>query len=287
MKTPSDWVVVTGASSGIGAASLDALVQRGFGVFAGVRRDRAAGALLAAYGRRVVPVRLDVTKEGDVLGLVERLRRGLRARRLHGLVNAAGLAFAAPLEWTQPADLARLLEVNVTGVFRVTRAALPRLRADRGRVVNVSSGAGQLTAPGTAAYSASKFALESLSDGLRMELSSAGVHVSLIEPGPVATPLWTRLEAQMLRAERAASPSSRAAWKEPWAQVRARLAQARALAAPASAVADLVVEALTAERPRARYSETPKAELVAAYAMDDAERDRQTLLAWGLTPAGS
>ncbi|MDP3231747.1 MAG: SDR family NAD(P)-dependent oxidoreductase [Myxococcales bacterium] len=287
MKTPKDWVLVTGASSGIGAASVDALIGGGFGVFAGVRRDVDSKALVTAHGPRVVPVRLDVRKDRDVLGLVARLRRSLRARRLHGLVNAAGIAFAAPLEWTSPADLSLLFEVNVTGAFRVTRAVLPRLRADRGRIVNVSSGAGQVTAPGTAAYSASKFALESLSDGLRLELASAGVHVSVIEPGAVATPLWERLEAQMARVEREAPAASRAAWKIPWANVRGVLAEARALATPAPAVARLVVEALTAEVPRARYSATPKAELLAALAMDDAERDRQTLLDWGLTPRES
>ncbi len=287
MKTPSDWVLVTGASSGIGAASVDALVRRGYGVFAGVRRGADEKALAAAHGARVVPVRLDVRKDRDMVALVERLRRGLRARRLHGLVNAAGIAFAAPLEWTSPADLSRLFEVNVTGVFRVTRAVLPRLRADRGRIVNVSSGAGQLTAPGTAAYSASKFALESLSDGLRLELASAGVHVSLIEPGPVATPLWERLEAQMTRAERSASAASRAAWKAPWAHIRGVLSQARAQAVPAASVAEVVVEALTADVPRARYSSTPKAELLAAVSMDEVERDRQTLIDWGLTSRGS
>lgn len=287
MKTPKDWVLVTGASSGIGAASVEALVGRGFGVFAGVRRDADANTLAAAHGPRVVPVRLDVRKDGDVMRLVDRLRRSLRARRLHGVVNAAGIAFAAPLEWTSPADLSLLLEVNVTGAFRVTRAVLPRLRADGGRIVNLSSGAGQVTAPCTAAYSASKFALESLSDGLRLELASAGVHVSLIEPGPVATPLWERLEAQMARAERAASPASRAAWKAPWAHVRGLLSQARALGVPARSVADVVVEALTAEVPRARYSTTPKAELLAALAMEDAQRDRQVLIDWGLRSQGA
>ncbi len=287
MKTPSDWVLVTGASSGIGAASVDALVRRGFGVFAGVRRGSDEKVLVAAHGVRVVPVRLDVRKDRDMVALVERLRRGLRARRLHGLVNAAGIAFAAPLEWTSPADLSRLLELNVTGVFRVTRAVLPRLRRDGGRIVNVSSGAGQVTAPGTAAYSASKFALESLSDGLRLELASAGVRVSVIEPGPVATPLWERLEAQMTRAERSASAASRAAWKAPWEQVRGVLSQARALAVPAASVAEVVVEALTADVPRARYSSTPKAELLATLEMDEADRDRQTLIDWGLTPRGS
>ncbi|MCU0696750.1 MAG: SDR family NAD(P)-dependent oxidoreductase [Myxococcaceae bacterium] len=269
------WVVVTGASSGIGRAVVERASRQGFGVVACVRKTSRAPF---TPSRSLRLVQVDVRREPDVA----RLRRAVARLPLAGLVNAAGLAFAAPLEWTSARALRDLLDVNVVGVQRITKALAPRLRPSQGRVVNLSSGAGLVTSPFTAAYSASKFALESLSDGWRMELARDGVPVTLIEPGPVATPLWDRVEAQMRQTRRRAEPSVRAHWEAPWATAVTVLAQARATAIDPDVVAAQVLEALTAPRPPVRMSATSREELAALLAMDELERDRAVALPWGL-----
>lgn len=275
MRTRRRWVVVTGASSGIGAATVAMLQERGFLVIAAERRAR----------RRPVPgveaVRLDVTRQRSVDAAATGIRRLVRSDGLHGLVNAAGLALAAPLEWTTPAEFDALFAVNVVGVFRVTHALLPLLRRGAGRIVNVSSGAGLVTAPFTAAYSASKFALESLSDGLRMELSRVGVQVSVVQPGPVATPLWPRLEAQMRRTARATPAARRGPYARAWPAFRRELARQRRESVSARLVAEEIVDALSAERAAARPA--PSADLLALRALPEHARDELLLAAWGLT----
>lgn len=270
------WVIVTGAGSGIGRAFVAQALEAGLGVVACVRQPSRAGGLEEAEGLRVVKV--DVRRDRDVARLVKSVAR----LELAGVVNCAGLAFAAPLEWTTAADLSTLLEVNVVGVQRVTKALVPQLRRSKGRVINVSSGAGLITSPFTAAYSASKFALESLSDGWRMELAGDGVFVTLIEPGPVQTPIWDRVDEQRARLRRSAPASSRRHWEQRWAHAVSVLAQARATAVSAQSVATQVMGALTSERPPARISSVSREELVELLMLDEAERDRRVSSPWGL-----
>jgi NAD(P)-dependent dehydrogenase (short-subunit alcohol dehydrogenase family) len=183
-------VVVTGASKGIGRACAMRLDRQGFRVFAGVRRVADAEALRKEASDRLEPVLVDVTDQAAVTALGEHVARSVGDDGLVGLVNNAGIAVAGPLEFLPPDELRRQLEVNVTGQLAVTQALLPVLRRARGRIVNIGSISGRLALPFTGPYAASKHALEALTDALRIELMPWGIHVSILQPGAIATPIW-------------------------------------------------------------------------------------------------
>ena len=184
-------VVITGASTGIGAASAVELARRGFSVFAGVRK-RCDGERLKAQSPHIVPLLLDVTDAGQIAAAAETVGRAVGDAGLAGLVNNAGIVVAGPLE-ILPLDQLRLqLEVNVVGQIAVTQAFLPLLRKARGRIVNMGSFNGRIASPYLAPYAASKHALEALSDAMRLELRAWGIRVSVIEPGATTTPIWDK-----------------------------------------------------------------------------------------------
>jgi NAD(P)-dependent dehydrogenase (short-subunit alcohol dehydrogenase family) len=188
-------IVVTGASSGIGEATALHLDGVGFRVFAGVRRDADGRALARRASERLTPIRLDVTDEGSIAAAVK-LVDGETSGRLYGLVNNAGLSVNGPLELVSPAQIRKLMDVNVIGLMAVTRAFLPLIRADRGRIVNISSGHGLLAIPDKSAYAASKFAVQAISDSLRVELLPFGVSVSCLAVGKVETAVLGKIVAE-------------------------------------------------------------------------------------------
>src|SRR5918996_79044 len=185
-------VVVTGASTGIGRATALDLVSRGFDVFAGVRREADGDSVAAESSGAVTPVILDVTDAATIDGAALRVTDAVGDGGLRGLVNNAGIAEPAPLEIMPIDALRRQLEVNLVGQVAVTQAFLPLIRAARGRVVNISSVGGRVASPALGAYSASKYAIEALSDAMRMELHPWGIQVSVIEPGSISTEIWRR-----------------------------------------------------------------------------------------------
>ena len=186
MKT----VLITGASSGIGQACALWLEARGFRVFAGVRKEADGEALQAQSKGNVRPVLLDVVDKDSIAQASARVSG--QANELDGLVNNAGVAVAGPLEFLPLEELRRQLEINVVGQIAVTQAFLPLLRPAKGRIVMMSSISGRVAAPMMGPYSASKFALEALSDALRRELRPWGLEVSVIEPGNIQTPIWSK-----------------------------------------------------------------------------------------------
>ncbi len=184
--------VVTGASSGIGEATARHLDSLGFTVFAGVRKPADAERVDAAGSERLRALELDVTDADSVAAAAEKVREATAGTGLAALVNNAGIAVTAPLEFVPIDELRNQLEVNVIGQVAVTQALLPGLRAARGRIVNVSSIGGRIGLPLAGPYAASKFALEAISDSLRRELRHLGVKVVVIEPGGVKTPIWDK-----------------------------------------------------------------------------------------------
>ncbi|MBI5103900.1 MAG: SDR family NAD(P)-dependent oxidoreductase [Solirubrobacterales bacterium] len=235
--------LVSGSSTGIGRATALALAERGAFVLAGVRRLEHA-----PEHPRVIPVLLDVGNRDHAEALATRLA----GERLHGLVNNAGIVVSGPLEGLSAEDWRRQLEVNVVGLATVTRVALPALRAARGRIVNVGSIGGAVPPPFVGPYAASKGAVRALSASMRRELLPLGVAVSLVEPGAVATPIWSKgLEASATRL--AALPPDLArvygSRLERFTAATERTA-ARAIAPEDAAAA--IVSALTARRPPAQ-----------------------------------
>lgn len=186
MKT----VLVTGASSGIGQACALWLAASNFQVFAGVRKEADGEVLRAQSKGNICPVLIDVVDQDSIAEAFAAV--SAQVDTLDGLVNNAGVAVAGPLEFLPLEELRRQLEVNVIGQIAATQAFLPLLRPARGRIVMMSSISGRVAAPMMGPYSASKFALEALSDALRRELRPWGVEVSVIEPGNIQTPIWSK-----------------------------------------------------------------------------------------------
>ena len=263
-------VLVTGASTGIGRATLDTLVARGARVWVGVRRQEDAATLEAAHPGRVTALRFDVTDEAAVTRAGEQV---CAAGPLHGLVNNAGVALPAPLEFMPLAEFRRQLEVNLVGQLAVTQAVLPALRAAADarvqaapdgasgdpdpppapRIVMIGSIGDRIAGPMIGAYHAAKFGLAGLTGSLRAELGPAGIGVILVEPGAIATPIWSRgttagdqlLQQLPAEAIRRYGTQIEAARKMAARAVRTGL--------PPEAVAEVIAGVLAARRPRPRY----------------------------------
>jgi clavulanate-9-aldehyde reducatase len=183
--------VVTGASSGIGEATALALAREGAAVALGARRKDRLDDLakrIADSGGRAVPIEVDVTDADQASQLVETAHAQLG--HISILVNNAGLMLLGPLEGADPADWRRMLEVNLLGLLWCTRAALPLMReGGGGDIVNVSSVAGRRADAGAAVYNMTKWGVTGFSEALRQEALHAGIRVTCVEPGFVATEL--------------------------------------------------------------------------------------------------
>ena len=254
--------LVTGASTGIGRACAERLARRGWRVLAGVR---SAGDAPSGTDEVI----LDVTDEREIAAAAERVHE------LHGLVNNAGVAVASPLEVIPLDELRRQLEVNVLGQVAVTQALLPALRRARGRIVFMGSIAGRSALPFLAPYAASKHALEAIADSLRVELAPWSVHVSIVEPGTIATPIWTK-GAETAEGIQAKVPAETLAlYRDRAAAFRRAAAAAGRRGESPERVAEVVEHALTARGPKTRYVVGRDAKIRAAFErLPDRLRDR-------------
>ncbi len=187
-------VLITGASTGIGKACALHLDGVGLRVFAGVRTEEDRIALQNAGSGKLSAVILDVTRTDTVAQTAETIANETEYP-LYGLVNNAGIGISGVLEATPEAELRNVLEVNVIGLHAVTRAVLPLLRANKGRIVNVGSTSSFMAVPGASSYAASKFAVRAITDSLRLEMKPFGVFVSLVAPGAVDTEIWAKSRA--------------------------------------------------------------------------------------------
>ncbi len=245
-------IVLTGASTGIGAAAALHLARRGFLVFAGVRKEADGEALRAQAPEGIKPLRLDVTSPEDIAAAVEQVRKETGGR-LAGLVNNAGIAVAGPLECV-PMERVRLqFEVNLIGTVAVTQSFLPMLREGHGRLVNVGSVGGRIALPFVGPYAASKFAIEAISDVWRIELAPWGIHVSIIEAGAIATPMWDKARDGAEALAGAISPEALRLYGGLIDKARARSAEIARIASPPGPVAQAIEHALVAARPKIRY----------------------------------
>ncbi len=252
----SKTVVVTGASTGIGLGCVKVLSESGWHVFAGVRKAEDAERLKQTFGDRVTPLLFDVTQAEAVAAAARTVGEALGGKTLAGLVNNAGIAVPGPLLHLRIEDFERQLAVNLTGPLIVTQAFAPLLGADRsrsgppGRIVMMSSVGGLNAAPFLGAYSASKFAIEGLSESLRRELLLYEIDVAIINPGAIATPIWGKSED--VASDFADSPFAPAL-----AKVKAYMMTMGEKGLPPEQIGEAVKAALTAARPRVRTIVTP------------------------------
>jgi NAD(P)-dependent dehydrogenase (short-subunit alcohol dehydrogenase family) len=246
-------VVITGVSTGIGRAIARVLVGHGVRVFGSVRRADDGGAVRDELGSAFKPLVFDVTDTDSIAASVPVVAEALAGRTLFGLVNNAGIAVGGPLIHQPLEEVRRHLEVNTIGALAATQAFAPLLGVDRaragkpGRIVNISSVAGRVSAPFLGAYAASKRALEGMSHSLRRELMLYGIDVIIINPGAVVTPIWDKAEA--MTTARYAS-TDYAPFLERF--LKSALKSGRA-GLPPESVGAAVWTALTTDRPRASY----------------------------------
>lgn len=248
-------VLVTGTSSGIGAASVERLARAGWVVFAGVRQMADGEALIERNWGDVRPVLLDVCDGDQIAGAISTIREAVGDRGLQGLVNNAGIGagFGGPVEIIPLDDWRRQFEVNLFGTIAVTRAAFALVRAGRGRFIFMGSGSGRLSTPGLAPYAASKHALEALGESLRHELAATPLHVSVIEPGAIRTPMWDKMNTEVQRMTELLTVDGGADYRFLVPMSRAYMAEGAEKGLAADQVARIVERALTEARPRARY----------------------------------
>lgn len=246
-------VMITGAATGIGEVCALTLERLGYRVFAGVRREEDGIALLQKSLGRLHWLLLDVTDSGSISSAVNTVAAEVGGEGLAGLINNAGISGIGPLEFLPLPDVRKLLEVNVLGLLAVTQACLPLLRQARGRIVNLGSISGRLALPFGGGYSISKFALEALTDELRFELRPWKLHVALVEPGGIATPLWKKSRGMADRLLENMSEEAYGYYGSVFPTLHALAARWEKYGTAPDEVAKVVVHALAAAHPKTRY----------------------------------
>jgi len=186
------YVFITGASTGIGRACALYLDSIGFQVFAGIRRKKDSIYLTKQSNNSIRSILIDITNRSLVLSALKKVKKITGREGLYGLINNAGIAVGGPLESLPISLIQQQFEVNILGHIRVIQTFLPLLRKAHGRIINMGSISGRISAPFAGPYSASKFAMEAITDTLRMELKPWDIQVSIIEPGSVDTPIWQK-----------------------------------------------------------------------------------------------
>ena len=250
-------VVITGASTGIGWACAKVLLDKGFRVFGSVRKQADAERLRSEFGTSFTPLIFDVTDEAAVLAAGREVRAALNGETLAGLVNNAGIAVAGPVLELSADEFRRQMNVNVIGPIITTQAFGPLLGADaalkgpKGRIVMISSVAGRNGNPLLSAYSASKHAIDGLSESLRREMMLFGIDVIIVAPGAVKTPIWSKAEEVDI------SQFKNSPFYPALQRIRTFMLKLGETGLPAENIAECVFQALTTAHPKVRYQITP------------------------------
>jgi NAD(P)-dependent dehydrogenase (short-subunit alcohol dehydrogenase family) len=271
--------VVTGASTGIGAATARELARRGFHVLAGVRRGTDADALRAT---NLEPIMLDITNEAEIAALVKHIIDDPERRPLRALVNNAGIGVNAPVEALPLSEWRRLFDVNLFGHIAMTQALLPALIESRGTVVNITSVAGKVAMATYGPYAGSKFALEAVSDALRREVEPLGVKVIVVEPGAVTTEMLGRIAVTSERVTSGMATGQRGRYATLMHSIISQAQAATSRGVPAEEAGRVIADAIATKRPRARYTVGRDAAIIVLLARCLSDRMLDSLLARSL-----
>ncbi|MEO0722056.1 MAG: SDR family oxidoreductase [Pseudomonadota bacterium] len=254
MKT----VVITGASTGIGRATAEYFANKGWTVFAGVRKEEDGAALKASASGDLRPILLDVAKPDHVDAAVVEVAKALDGKTLTGLVNNAGIANMGPLALQPLDEFQSHFDVNVFGLLRTTQAFLPLLGMDTdrtgspGRIVNITSVGGKLSAPFLGAYTATKHAVEAMTDSLRRELVVYGIDAIAVGPGAVKTPIWDKAEQR-----NESGPYSNTRWSTSIDRFEQVMLDGGRTGLEPQTIARVIETALSDGSPKARYAPVP------------------------------
>ncbi len=247
-------LLITGSSSGIGRACTLRMAQEGFYVYAGVRKEQDFQELKKLGRDNIQPVYLDVTRQDDIEHVRKLIHQERNHRGLQGLVNNSGISIIGPIEILPVEKFREQFEVNFFGVISVTQAFIPLLRAGKGRIVNMGSIAGQSAMPYTGAYCASKFALRSMNDSLRIEMRPWKIPVSIIEPGAIQTSIWTRSKQNAEETLSHLDEENLSLYQKPLDVLRQSVNKIERNSLPSKKVVNAVYHALTAKKPKPRYT---------------------------------
>jgi NAD(P)-dependent dehydrogenase (short-subunit alcohol dehydrogenase family) len=244
-------VLITGTSTGIGQSVALDLCQKGFQVFAGVRKMEDAKGLVESGSGSITPLLLDVTDQNSMQAAIEQVSKATGGK-LYCLINNAGVAPSGPLEMTPISDIRNAMDVNVIGPFAMTKAAIPLLRNNNGgRIINISSISGLIALPALSCYAATKHALEAITDSLRVELSPFNIHVVAIEPGNIQTPIWEKGAANISRQLEATDKTVQALYA-PLLNFFQRQQQ-KPTGIPVENLTRVIAQAVTSTKPKNRY----------------------------------
>jgi NAD(P)-dependent dehydrogenase (short-subunit alcohol dehydrogenase family) len=252
MTTLDKAVVITGASSGIGHATVLRMSRAGWRVFPTVRKqsDRER---LQREGRNVHPVIMDAQDGASILAAAVEIERELQGRGLCGLVNNAGIGTVRPVEYAALQDLREIFEINVLGQIAITNAFAPLLRRVRGRVVNITSIGVNIAIPFGGLLNASKSAFAMLSDTMRLELKPFGIRVSAVEPGAISTPAVEKTLGDIEHVIANLPPEGQASYGSMLRHFGELAYQREKSGSSPEVVAGAIHHALTSRRPRIRY----------------------------------
>jgi NAD(P)-dependent dehydrogenase (short-subunit alcohol dehydrogenase family) len=251
------YVVVTGASSGIGRGIVKVLIQKGFHVFGSVRKQADADSLIEEFGDKVTPLIFEATDIVAVKEAAVQVKSIVGDSTLSGLVNNAGVAVTGPMMHVPIDEFRYQMEVNTIGPIIAIQAFLPLLGAvnppveNPGRIINITSMAGVRAAPFFGPYSASKHALEAISGSLRQELMLYGVDVIIIGPGAVATPIWNKAEQVDI------SQYDNTDYKQSYKKMNDFMSVMGPQGIPVEKVGELVHHTITTSKPKVRYAIAP------------------------------
>ncbi len=246
-------VLVTGASSGIGNATVLLLAQKGWRVFAAVRKEADANAIDTLGLKNVETVLLDVSDQRSIQRAAVEIRARLETRGLDGLFNNAGVGTISPVETLSSEDLRHVFEINLFGQINMIQAFLPLVRKARGRIINTGSVGDHLTPPFAGALASSKAAFASMTTALRLELRPQGIHVCLIEPGSVNTPAVGKTLGGVEDTISSWPLDAKVLYAAALRHMANRFAKSERGGSPPEAVAQVVGRALTARNPATRY----------------------------------
>nr|WP_322712403.1 SDR family oxidoreductase [Nostoc sp. ChiSLP03a]MDZ8213667.1 SDR family oxidoreductase [Nostoc sp. ChiSLP03a] len=262
-------VVITGTSTGLGRVTALSLAKQGYRVFAGVRTERDAHSLKQAASGNLIPIIMDITKAEEIKSALEFVSLAVGNEGLFALINNAVVAVDGPLECIPIDDIRWNFEVNVIGQIAVTQAFLPMIRQAKGRIINISAICGRLALPYRSLLSASKFAIEAITDSLRMELSSSGIEVISILPGGIVTPEQAdKVEASYQETLANMSPEAKAIYGNNYKiYMQGAVEDNRSTGLPPEKVTNTIVEALEARKPKRQYFVTQSSWELKLYAL--------------------
>jgi NAD(P)-dependent dehydrogenase (short-subunit alcohol dehydrogenase family) len=246
-------IVITGASSGIGRATALRLTQKGWRVFAAVRKESDAPQVSAGASGALETVLLDVTDGESIVNAAREVAARLEGRGLDGLFNNAGIGLLSPVECVSLDKLREIFEINLFGQIATVQAFLPLIRKSRGRIINTGSVGDHLTPPFGGPLSSSKAAFASMSAALRLELRPQGIEVCVIEPGSINTPAVEKTLGGIEKTIAGLSPDGAALYGEPMRRMARTFVENEHAGSPPEVVAEVVERALTDRNPRTRY----------------------------------